>query len=174
MHRQLESAATFSRLTQDDVGLADVCHALILFHAFYAGLERVLLPRLANSPHAGLYRPRRVLLATDLAVLGVIPPTALAIDLPVTEAGLLGVIYATEGSALGGQVLARHFAARLGREFAYFTALAEGVGGHWQRVLAALRQELVDEDRLDEVGAGAALVFSSLIRLADQGQPDGC
>lgn len=173
LHRQLESTAAFSRLTQEDVGLADVVRALILFHAFYDALEQALLPRLENSPHAGLYRQRRALLASDLAALGVQPSVTTAVDLPATDAGLLGVIYAVEGSALGGQVLARHFAARLGREFDYFTALAEGVGGHWQRVLAVLRQVLVDEDRLDEVSAGAALVFSSLIRLADQEQPDG-
>jgi len=158
---------------QDDVVSADVARALMLFHAFYAGLEQVLLPRLANSPHIGLYRPRGALLARDLAGLGVQPPAALAVDLPATEAGLLGVIYAVEGSALGGQVLARHLGARLGREFSYFSDLAAGVGDHWQRVLATLRQELVDQDRLDEVSAGAALVFSSLIRLADQERPAG-
>jgi heme oxygenase len=177
LHRQLESATAFSRLMQDDIGPDDIARALILFHVFYDGLEQVLLPRLENSSHASLYRPRRALLAGDLARLGHLPPAAMSVDLPETEAGLLGVIYAVEGSALGGQVLARHLMARLGGEFAakltYFTDLAAGCGAHWQGVLSALRLVLVDEDSLDEVSAGASLVFSSLIHLADRERPDG-
>ena len=146
---------------------------MVVFYAFYAGLEQVLPPRLADSPHAGLYRPRRGLLASDLAGLGVPAPAPLTIALPATDAGLLGVIYAVEGSALGGQVLTRHLGARLGCEFSYFSDLAEGVGGHWQRVLASLRQALVDQEQLDEVIAGATLVFSSLIRLAEGEQAGG-
>lgn len=175
LHRQLESAPAFARLLQANVAPADVAQALSHFHAFYAGLEASLLPRVQGSPLASLYRPRQALLAADLATLGQMPSAPLPLALPAGDAGLLGVIYAVEGSALGGQVLNRHLRSCLGDEFAaslqYFSRLAEGVGSHWQQVLDSLRRTLVEPGRLDEVGAGADLVFAALIRLAGVGLP---
>lgn len=73
LHRRLESAPAFARLLRADVASADVALALSHFHAFYAGLEASLLPRLRGSPLSPLYRPRQALLAADLASLGAAP-----------------------------------------------------------------------------------------------------
>lgn len=174
MHRQLECCAPFSRLLQDDVSRLDLVNALSLLYTFIDGLESVLLPRLRETPYRSLYRPRRALLAADLAALGQATPAPQALVLPQSALSLLGVIYAVEGSALGGQVLARHLATRLAPRDAlalgYFSALAEGMGAHWQQVLGALRQALVGPEEIDQVTTGVHLVFSTLLRLAQQGQ----
>ena len=172
-HRQLEACAAFSRLTRDDVSPADVTQALSLFHAFYHGLEDELMQRLAATPFAHLYRPRRALLAGDLATLGAPLPASVEVSLPASALGLLGVVYAVEGSALGGQVLGRHLCRCLGEDFAgslaYFNAFAGGT--HWQLLLRVLADKLREENAVAAVGDGAALVFSSLIRLASETGP---
>jgi heme oxygenase len=173
-HRQLEACRAFSRLTQEDVTPADVVKALTIFHAFYDGLEHKLLPRLAEMPFAHLYRPRRSLLAADLATLGAAIPAAAEVSLPDSGIALLGVVYAVEGSALGGQVLGRHLSRCLGEDFAgslaYFTAFASAT--HWQQVLRTLTDSLHEEDAQEAVGDGASLVFASLINLAGDVRPD--
>jgi heme oxygenase (biliverdin-IX-beta and delta-forming) len=175
LHRQLEMRASFSRLMNDDVAPADVARVFVIFHAFYDGLERVLLPYLATLPHSPLYRPRRALLAMDLGTLGCPLPAAAPLVLPSSLGAVMGVIYAVEGSSLGGQVVARHLASRLGRDFAdslcFFSAMADGVGEHWRTVLFALREVLADDECVDAVVEGATFVFSSLIRLADPVRP---
>lgn len=166
------------RLTADDVAAVDVAQAFTLFHAFYAGLEPVLVSRLGMLSLAGLYRPRCHLLADDLATLGYSLPQPWPSIVPDDEAGLLGLVYAIEGSALGGQVVARHLRSRLGAEFSdsltFFSALTNGVGAHWQRVLAALRQALGREPALDAMSAAANGVFASLIRLAETCSSEPC
>jgi heme oxygenase len=175
LHRQLESAPIFSRLQQPDVGVADVVRAFHVFHAFYDGLEPVLLPRLVDSPWAGLYRPRRGVLARDLANLGAPLPPAMPIDLPVADAALLGIVYAVEGSALGGRWLQRHLAERLGGDFAhrlsYFSAMADGIETHWPQVLSSLRRVLADAEQAAAATDGAMRVFNALLHLAAKHGP---
>ena len=173
LHRQLEACAAFSRLTRDDVSPADVTKALSIFHAFYHGLEYELMRRLAATSFAHLYRPRCALLAVDLATLGAPLPVAAEVSLPESAVGQLGVVYAVEGSALGGQVLGRHLCRCLGEDFAgslaYFNAFAGGT--HWQLLLRVLTDKLREENAVAAVGDGAALVFSSLVRLASETGP---
>lgn len=175
-HAALEAQPVFTALMSPTLALTDLQRAFQVFHAFYAWVEPRLLPRLAPAGLCALYRPRLSWLDADLALLEIPALPAVSLDpMPSSRAGLLGVIYAIEGSALGGQVLQRHLRERLGDDFAlrlsYFQRMAEGIGPHWQAVLNTLRAELNDSSALHAAVDGVEWVFSSLIALAEQGRP---
>lgn len=181
-HEALEAQPVFAALMSPALTLLDVQRAFQVFQAFYACAEPDLLPQLAPAGLGGLYRPRLSWLAADLAMLDVPALPAVSLDpMPSSRAGLLGVIYAIEGSALGGQVLQRHLRERLGEggesfalRLSYFQRMAEGIGPHWQVVLNTLRVELNDASALHAAVDGVEWVFSSLIVLADAARQDRC
>ena len=167
-HQQLESQPLMQRLMSPQVALPTVCDFLSMLHAFYGALEPGLLKQECAS---GLYRPRLDWLAEDLSALdaGLASPAGLD-AWPATPAGVVGVIYAVEGSSLGGQLIDRHLQASLGVAEAgrirFFRRSAEGIGPHWQRVLARLASVLEDSTKADETTQGATAVFTTLSRLA--------
>lgn len=184
-HEALEAQPVFAALMSPALTLLDVQRAFQVFQAFYACAEPDLLPQLAPAGLGGLYRPRLSWLAADLAMLEIPALPAVSLDpMPSSRAGLLGVIYAIEGSALGGQVLQRHLRERLGEggeagesfalRLSYFQRMAEGIGPHWQAVLNTLRAELNDASALHAAVDGVEWVFSSLIALADAARHDRC
>ena len=178
-HEALEAKPVFAALMSPALTLLDVQRAFQVFQAFYACAEPDLLLQLAPAGLGGLYRPRLSWLAADLVMLDIPALPAVSLDpMPSSRAGLLGVIYAIEGSALGGQVLQRHLRERLGDDFArrlsYFLRMAEGIGPHWQAVLNTLRAELNDASALHAAVDGVEWVFSSLIALADAARQDRC
>ncbi len=178
-HRALEDRPLLRAMAGEGLTPSHLGAFVSLLQSFYAGLEPGLLPALQGHPAAALYRPRRALLAGDLARLGLpLPPAAIVDAYPSTPGGLLGVVYAVEGSALGGQVIARQIAAVLGERMAEsvqsFSVLGKGMGPHWQAVLACLRAELTDAAALNAAVDGAAAVFSTLGRLADAQESAAC
>lgn len=95
---------------------------------------------------------RSAALRSDLAVLGwqapvpspdTIQAMAAALDpLPRDRGTVLGVLYVLEGALLGGSVIARHIADRLGPEAADFTRFHAGqgerAGDRWRALKARL------------------------------------
>jgi heme oxygenase len=181
-HEALEAQPVFAALMSPALTLLDVQRAFQVFQAFYACAEPDLLPQLAPAGLGGLYRPRLSWLAADLLMLDIPALPAVSLDpMPSSRAGLLGVIYAIEGSALGGQVLQRHLRERLGEggesfalRLSYFQRMAEGIGPHWQAVLNTARVEMNDASALHAAVDGVEWVFSSLIALADAARQDRC
>ena len=98
--------------------LAAYRNLLMAYHGFHAPLERRLSPFLAE-----LDQPRRAkapALLRDLHALGLTPaetdtlPECQMLPAVTCEASALGVMYVMEGSTLGGQVLKRVMAERMG------------------------------------------------------------
>ena len=108
--------------------------------ALRSPLVAQLLPDVAERSHKSFD------LANDLAELGLS-----AADLPLLPVGdvrepaqLLGMLYVTEGSTLGGVVLARQLEAALGAvPTRYLRCYGNGVAAKWRAFLPAL--ESVDE-----------------------------
>lgn len=174
-HQALEEKPLLAAVAGPALTRAVLGSFLRMLHAFYQGLEPALLLALQSrtQPHiARLYRPRQALIAADLRHLGLaIPEPARISAYPSSTSGLLGVIYAVEGSALGGQVISRQIGRMLGDTDAgsirSFDRLAEGIGTHWQAVLGSLREAMKDETSIAEVVAGASAVFETLGQLAE-------
>jgi len=170
-HEALERQGVFAGIVRPDVRLDDYGRLLDLLWRFYAAVEPAVLRAVASQPEISLYRPRLALLAADMTALGRALPAPGDIALPLASAGqLLGAIYAIEGSALGGQVIARHLRKSLGSEvggaLGFFDGLAVNVGSHWQDVLALLRRSLTGPMAAEDALRGAQGVFSALHGLA--------
>ncbi len=75
---------------------------------------------------------------------------------------LLGTAYVVEGSMLGGQVLHRLFADRLGFESRYFAGYGRDTGPRWRRLLSTLSVFDGDPLQAERIADGACLTFASM------------
>ena len=171
-HRRLEGHGIFSRMLADDLRLDEYGDFLGVLARFYGGLEPRLMERLAGHRYAPLYRQRLPLLVADLRALGrKIPlPSVSPPVLPASDAGLLGIIYAIEGSTHGGQIIAAHCRKVLGAAAApamrYVSELSPETGGNWEKIMQTLRGDLTCEADAEQAALGAACVFDGLIGAA--------
>ncbi|MBA1204536.1 biliverdin-producing heme oxygenase [Pseudomonas capeferrum] len=115
LHKRLEARMPFFSAGFD---LPAYRHLLMAYHGFHAPLERQLAAHLPALDHAR--RAKTPALTQDLRALGLSPgeidalPCCQALPEVTDEATALGVMYVLEGSTLGGQVLKRALAERLG------------------------------------------------------------
>ncbi|WP_294271225.1 biliverdin-producing heme oxygenase [uncultured Sphingomonas sp.] len=113
--------------------------------------------------HIGfLWRSRREALAADLMTLGEAFPEPLPFDLPDDNAAHWGALYVTEGSRLGGVMLARQVGEGLPRAY-----LESGFGpGEWRAFRHALDEAAADAAWIDRALAAAEEVFALYGRAA--------
>lgn len=148
--------ALFSRYQldlQSDYGAFLTAHARAL-----GALESVALPA----------SPRLPLLADDLAAMDMAMPAPLFLADPDRDGYRWGLLYALEGSRLGGAVLARQVAPGLPR--AYLSAVHDR--GGWVKFQHALDQAGAEggEGWLDDAVQGAQAAFA-LFAQAAQPEP---
>ena len=110
------------------------------------------------------WRERTSLLAADLADLGEPLPAPLAFVLPDADGAAWGALYVTEGSRLGGIMLARTVPASLPSR--YLGARHES--GEWRALLSAIDAagETGGEDWIDGAIRGADACFALYARAA--------
>jgi heme oxygenase len=124
-------------------------------YGFWAGTEPHLAAWLGDHPDlaARLDLPRRArcaVLRADLVRLGS-PPADQAVAAPVwtggSPAAVLGWLYVTEGSTLGGAVIDRRLRTLAGGHprLRSFTPYAEGPGPMWRRYLDVLENWTADD-----------------------------
>ena len=156
----------------------------------YAGLLRAMLglfapieDRLTSLPWGqtdlDIARHRRAdLLRADLRALGDDPTRVRScpnVPSPETLAAGFGSLYVLEGSALGGQIIAREAAASLGlgpETTRFFRSEGRDVGRTWRAFGAALDAYVTTPDRLDEATQAAAQTFEAFERCVAQPVPD--
>lgn len=156
-------------------------HDLILagFDRFLRGWEPQVLAALPARLHGWFNgRSRRRFLAADLRDLGIerAPGPAPAVPELRGLAAAFGSMYVLEGSALGGQVIARRLAARFGfvdgSGAAYFNGWGERTGTMWREFRELLEAEVGPDPGQHAVASDAAvrtfdalaLNFSELLR----------
>ena len=170
-HEQVEATLDLLNRVQNIEGYRDL---LARFFGFYAPLELRLISNLATKGMDLNLIPRHKTpwLRTDLTALGVsgeqLGQLALCQNLPVVEtpAQILGYLYVAEGSTLGGQYLARHFAQTLQLDetngAAFFRAYGENTGRMW-REFGAVITEFAEADANEaEIIAAAIETFETL------------
>ncbi|MFN3776538.1 biliverdin-producing heme oxygenase [Sphingomonas parapaucimobilis] len=111
---------------------------------------------LARRSIAFPWRSRREALAADLTVLGQDMPEPLPFAFPDEDAARWGALYVTEGSRLGGVMLARQVGEGLPK-----TYLESGFGpGEWRDFRHALDAAAGDEAWTDRAVKAAEQVFA--------------
>jgi heme oxygenase len=143
---------------------------LARFYAFHAGWEPVLAALIADGD---FFEPRRKLslLAADLSHLGLAPDQIedLAPCRPAppmtTRSQVFGAMYVLEGSTLGGQLISRQVAERLGLGADdgahYYNAYGLAVGAMWRAFGQRLNQTAPELDG-GAVVAAAQTTFAQL------------
>ena len=102
------------------------------------------------------WRSRRAALAADLIALGRDMPEPLTLDLSDDDAARWGALYVTEGSRLGGVMLARRVGKGLPKAY-----LQSGFGpGEWRDFRHALDAAAGDEAWIDRAVKAAEVVFA--------------
>ena len=123
-------------------------------------------------------RQRKPLLELDLAWFGVEKPDDRRPILPGIDdlPSLLGAMYVMEGSALGGQLIARQVEATLhlsqGKGDAYFRGHGDQTGRLWKEFGELLKIRLAD-DQTDAVVASAKAMFAAFGEWMRKSAPDG-
>lgn len=119
------------------------------FDVFLSAWEPAVMAALPERRHAWfLARSRRAFLHQDLATLGLDRAAAGVAALPLlpSRAAAFGSMYVIEGSALGGQVIARQLADRFGNAHAtgaaYFHGWGEQTGRLWREFCECLDIEI--------------------------------
>lgn len=174
-HQALESQAVFSNIMSPAVCIADYVEFLAALARFLRAFEPALIDRLRGSGYDYLYRRRIGLLEADLLSLGSTLPAGLeAAPPPDSPNGLLGSVYAIEGSSIGGKIIARHCKKVIGTglesSMLYLATLSpESDDGHWQLLLDVLRRNLKSLADVEEAAVGANRVFEGLFAAAGAG-----
>ncbi|MFF7107309.1 biliverdin-producing heme oxygenase [Pseudomonas sichuanensis] len=168
-HKGLEARMPFFSESFD---LAAYRHLLAAYHGFHAPLEARL------SDYQGAERNKAPALVRDLLALGLgadaIDALPLCGDLPAIsdEACALGVMYVLEGSTLGGQVLKRAMAERLGIDTeggaAFLDVYGPLTGAHWRGFLARLAGAAPCPDTQARSVRAAVETFEGFERWLDQ------
>lgn len=138
-HKGLEQRLPFF---SDGFDLLAYQRLIEAYYGFHAPLEAAL------AGYQGVERNKAPALARDLLALGLdaaqVDALAQCSALPRidSEASALGVMYVLEGSTLGGQVLKRAMAERLGvgadSGAGFFDVYGPLTGAHWRSFLARL------------------------------------
>jgi heme oxygenase len=109
-HRLVDHHPLLAPLLRNDLTEGQYGDALAALHGVYAPLEAGIDDFLKIRPELFDYHTRRKLpsLNDDLAELGRLPgEREMRYPVPATIAELVGVLYTVEGSAMGGQSIAR-------------------------------------------------------------------
>jgi heme oxygenase (biliverdin-IX-beta and delta-forming) len=166
-HERVDALMDLSRMHER----SHYVRVLRVLDAFLAGWEPAVIAVLPARWHPWLRaRSRRALLRRDLHQLGVVPAAAVRFG-PLRDAAAgWGSIYVMEGSALGGQLIARTLA-RAGLDAshgaAYFHGWGEATGAMWREVRELLASELQAPAALDEACQAARQTFDALSLLLE-------
>lgn len=151
---------------------AEYRRCLTKFYGFYRPVERELVACLQGSAWDGVMTGRRKvdLLRHDLQCLGVTDPDATPVctALPAlpTAAAAFGCLYVFEGATLGGQIISRHVASRLGYGAQHGAAFFHGYGSEtsvmWRTFGHSLTAFAAESKTDDEIVAAAVSTFRAL------------
>lgn len=166
-HDRVDRLVDLQRLRQPD----HYACVLQVLDAFLAGWEPAVAAALPPRWQEWLrLRSRRAFLQSDLRELGIAAAAPASVPALGGEAAAWGSIYVMEGSALGGQFIARalaHQGLTPGNGAAYFHGWGDATAGMWRDVRAQLGAQLVTPAAIAQACAAAAATFDSLSHLLE-------
>jgi heme oxygenase len=170
-HVRINRHHLVGQLSQPELKLSTYIRILGAYRTYFQTLEPTIERLLEACPGRFDYQPRRKLpwIDADLVALKVVTPIHPMPDqlrqlAQISEPGaLIGLLYAIEGSTLGGQVIARHLTRSLGINQAsgasYFAGYGEHTESRWQEFCDYAETIRGSETQLDLARQAASLAF---------------
>ena len=172
LHHTLDHHPVLAPLVSPDLTIFQYGNALEALHGVQVQAEAGILAFLEKHPGLFDYESRRKLpaLESDLAALGRIP-VGLDTNFPVPESvgELIGVLYTIEGSANGGQVIAR-LLRQLPFEnlpMAFFSGYGNLSRQRWDEFIEFAESLCRDEDDREVAAVAAVQTFDAFKRHMD-------
>lgn len=165
LHVALEKRLPFF---SDSLDLQRYTRLLAAYYGFYRAMENRLEHSTLIPPGFDLHaRLKTRALVQDLRALNISPRSlSLCPALPQlgSEASVLGVLYVLEGATLGGNILRKQIAERLGLQAhdgcAFLYVYGEATGRYWKSFLDFLCAVPLDARARDEAVKAACSTFS--------------
>ncbi len=180
-HVRLNLHPLLSGITKPGYSLDRYQLVLIAYYHLYKAIEGGVERALGALHLPFLYAPRRKLpwIEEDLAQFGLDPesaafqPKSPVGPVSYPEAGdLVGVLYAIEGSSLGGKVISRHLEDHLGLCAAqgarFFHGYGEKIMPFWQQVEELIDTVLSDEHVRGQAARSAKNTFELIEAVLDE------
>lgn len=180
-HADAERTPVMQALLQGTIGEAGYARLLLAQHAFYRSWEAQLAPWLDGPLAAGgwQYQRRCEALERDLQALGPVakPEQTTGSEAPYSltirdPSASWGELYVIEGSALGGQLLARLLDKRFpGHAHHFFRLGLEPGRGSWRAFQMMLDQHLASFSSQHTATDAARAMFHRFQRMLEAVQP---
>lgn len=173
IHKALEAIPLSMALLSDTLSLSQYTHYLQAMYPVIRDVEQQVFPIVKSLLPDLPQRMKQHLLEQDLKGLNTEIPTGaspLQDDLPtLTIAQAMGLMYVIEGSTLGGRVILKSLDKNLGlsaeNNAAYFSGYGAGTGLLWKAFLEHLTNYAVNENKQQEVIAGAEMGFAAIYEM---------
>jgi heme oxygenase (biliverdin-IX-beta and delta-forming) len=165
-HERIDGLVSLHRL-HDSAHYAGV---LRVFASFLAGWEPSVAAALPEWQEWLAARSRRALLLQDLRQLQIEAPPPASWPAYAHAASAWGSVYVLEGSALGGQFIARSLAQsglHADNGAAYFHGWGSATARLWRETREVLNAQLASPRALELASAAARTTFDSLSRLLE-------
>ena len=168
-HRAAENAALSAAIMQQEVDLKDYIVYLRCMLDIALFYERQIFPGLQQMIPDIDRRKKSHFLISDLEFFGEDPARGInSFFLPPTTsvARLTGYAYVHEGSTLGGMMIYKHLAGRLGlspeKGGSYFTCYGNATGAMWKEFLDLMGTCSLYGNNGDEIVEGARIAFDAI------------
>lgn len=176
-HAAINRHAFIEGLTKPGFPLENYLALLRSYAALYRAVEPAIEQWLTSESSCFSYSQRRKFpwLLEDLAYFGASPSTALHPVPPINSWGsLVGMLYAIEGSTLGGQVISRSLRANLGIEKQsggrFFFSYGEATRLMWDEFLSFAATVATDQQTLSQAQQASQSCFAMFARALDDAQ----
>lgn len=145
----------------------DYINILQIFYAYFAALEDQInqFIGLDQLPDYAERRKTESIKNDILALNGVVPEKATAVDLPEIGSMLqaFGALYVIEGSTLGGQVISKIISKQLALDdvagISFFKSYGEQTMAMWEKFKAVLEHHAASQEAADEITEAANETF---------------
>ncbi|PKU26332.1 biliverdin-producing heme oxygenase [Telmatospirillum siberiense] len=169
-HRHLDHHRLLAPLVRDDLTVEQYGKALAVLHSVFVPLEDGITRFLGSRPETFDYRLRCKIpaLLSDLAALGRAPwGVTMRYPVPSTIGELVGILYAVEGTTMGGRHIVRCLRQFDNLPKRFFSGYGEHTESRWHEFLAFAAAACPAADH-QSAAVSAASVFHAIKAHLDQ------
>lgn len=170
LHEALESTGLSKTIVSEHLSKDGYVDYLVRMYQAHAAIEQNVFPQLKTQLPDIDQRHKLPLLEEDLSFLGAsLPDNIPGMDAANDPGFLLGIMYVTEGSTLGGRVILKNVQKKLGLQpgqgATYFAGYGDDTAKMWKEFLGRLIEYEAQTGERDRIIAGANYAFKYIYEI---------